>query len=159
MRPYDAFFICEGLRAEEVDSRGVGGRVMICGPAGRGTLQFDAREAQSHTNHGTTSKRLHRVLCIVFFSMCVANRACALVVCGKRRTRKTIVLSARQTDNKRLFSLENQQSCCRINAINGIDLGLLSPSPNRGSLQTYCRSCAHVISRAMEESLWQLWYL
>ena len=33
----DAHLICERLREEEIDSRGVGGGVMICGPAGRRT--------------------------------------------------------------------------------------------------------------------------
>jgi hypothetical protein len=33
--------------------------------------------------------------------MSVAKHAISLVVCGKRRTRKTIVLSARQTDRQK----------------------------------------------------------
>lgn len=36
--------------------------------------------------------------------MCVAQHASALVVCGKRRTRKTIVLSARQTDRQKFIN-------------------------------------------------------
>jgi len=81
---------------------------MIYGPAGRRTLLIDAREALNHTNHGTTSQRLHRILCIVFFSRCIAKCVYALMVCGRRRSRKTIVLSARQTrtdKNRSVFDL------------------------------------------------------
>ena len=52
---------------------------------------------------GGCHKDCYRVLCIVFFFMCVAKHASALVVCGKRRTRKTINLSARQTDKNLLI--------------------------------------------------------
>jgi len=72
-------------------SSSIGKETIICGPVGRGTLQIEAREAQNHTNHRTTSQRLYRGLCIVFFFMCVGKRACASVVCGKRRMGKTIV--------------------------------------------------------------------
>jgi len=67
-------------REEEIDSRGVEGGKMIYGPAGRRTLQIEAREVQNHTNHGKTSQRLHGIVCIVFFSRCIAKHACALVV-------------------------------------------------------------------------------
>jgi len=89
-------------------SRGVGGRRVICGPAGRRTtagrrtLQIEGREAQNHTNHETKSQSMHSALCIGFCFIWAAKRAYALVFCGKRRTRKTIVLSARQTDKNRL---------------------------------------------------------
>jgi hypothetical protein len=66
VRSYDAYFICEGLREEETDSRGVGGGVMICGPAGRGTLQIEGRKAQNHTNHGRRHKDCYRVLYFLY---------------------------------------------------------------------------------------------
>lgn len=69
------------------------------------TLQIERQVAQNHTNHRTTSQRLHRVLCIVFSFMCVAEHASALVVCAKRRIRKTILLSEtdRQTKTDKLL--------------------------------------------------------